>query len=764
MNKNKNIFLAFSLALILIFSFVSVSAFNLDDLKSLFSFKGGKVQLAPPAVTCASTFPVCGGPCPPNQLCTNLGTSCVCLSSDNICGGSFPMCNGQCPVGQVCTFGASPTGPNCQCTTQSSSNPSPPTPSPPTCGSQPYPYCSAGPCPSGQTCQAQSGSCQCVVDASGGSSPSLPTSPPADDIYSRLPIQPNCENLPYGYDLLTFKIRDDYETQKLTFTQVYKDPKTVDAKVRYIEIESCNDQSFGVRDSSIYLPSGKKKDLFNSFRPKDGSKIRIVTDVKGDKIKFETSFKVTYDNDYLAVLYGFIGLDKNGRLIRGDESYRYWSYLYNSPYSGYERVIYDIFNEADEEAWNVDHRLTASPVPRFGLSNTISVSGAASPIGYLSWPDVPKNPVRFSEAVGAGTFNLDDLEVKALQPLIKLFDGYYQNQYFYFSLDYVHPGRQDLIRLRYDIVKNEFIKPFSDKESPLWILGYLDGEYDYNIYGNERLVPPYILPSGTNVLKATNKEVIILYSQKHQNRAGVTYGTVYGSSPSTSSSCVSACFQQASQIPSKCAPASDCKLGCAAVNAKEIKICSKKIANYYSCIDKAAETYEKKPSLAASEEAYAAKKCGLSEPCTLPAIIPNPACAARCDVDGPLCNSHETLSKKMTCEVKCVSNSNPQCSAVAFQVKLKAKKWTKVTIPARAPTVISVKEFSGCEGLQIRTIKGKKVGTSASYLSRDEVYAFKASKACAAKFVPFACRPTTPDVDAPTTDEPLEDPDSEDSE
>jgi hypothetical protein len=743
--NNKISLLTLGLVLLLLFSVVSVSAFNLDDLKSLFSFNGGKVQLAPPPACATAAAPMCNGPCPPGQTCTsNAATGCICLPSDNVCGGSFPMCNGQCPAGQTCQIGGvSAAGtPSCICNPPPTNNP--PTSPPPTttCGSQHYPQCFAGPCPSGQTCQVQGGSCACLSDAP-SSSPSIPSYDPSDpDFFTSLPIQPDCANLPYGYDLLTVKVRKDYVTKKISASS--------SGPIRYLTITSCNPEAFGSRKPDVLFPS-EKVSTIDRIDIKDGSTAYIITGIKDEKaLKY---FKNSWEWGWTNIFYLS---NKDALEPTIEDGYFYWSSLYKNVFTKYAYIGYDL----NEGWWSI---LWGTPTPSARIwlwGDSPILEDEDNHKNYdtkVVISDVPKKFMHFSDELKAKRYGLTDAEVNILKDYVKIFDAYSEGAYIS-ALD------ENLLRIviNYDPEKNEFVLP---KDGYLQVgtvktNSILDMEYNsYPV--------PFILKSGTNVFKVSKDEIRILYSQKHQNRAAVTFGTVYGSKPATSSSCVSACFQQASQIPSKCAPISDCKLNCPIdpTVGKQAKACIKKFSLQSICENKAIRDYGKKPSLASSEEEYVAKKCGSSDPCVMPTFVPRADCASRCGVEETLCNSHETLSKKMTCEVKCVSNSNPQCSAAAFQVKLKAKKWSRVAIPAKAPAVVSVKEFIDCEGLQIRTIKGKKVGVVAEYLSNTEIYAFKAPKACTAKYVPFACRPAkTIDNNAPVTDEPLEDPDSEDSE
>jgi len=89
-----------------------------------------------------SSYPVCGGPCTGDGVCTAALNACKCVSPSSPCGGTDPVCNGTCGAGEECAAFGPGSYPSCACI---------PTGSTP-CGDPGAPVC-GGACPSGDVCR-----------------------------------------------------------------------------------------------------------------------------------------------------------------------------------------------------------------------------------------------------------------------------------------------------------------------------------------------------------------------------------------------------------------------------------------------------------------------------------------------------------------------------------------------------------------------------------------------------------------------------------
>lgn len=729
-----------------------------------------------PPIACGMSAPLCNGQCPPGQTCTQTSPStCVCQVADIPCGQSWPQCNGYCPPNFVCSSNSLTQ--QCNCIQQGQNPPSPPSgggssgSATTTCGGQPYPYCSAGPCPSGQTCQAdtQNGICQCLSDTNNNQVGTPLNSETIDQTFTEFTITPDCSNLPYGYDMIRIKIGESYNTRKL-----YGDLGTY--PLRTITITSCYDESFDhPSGSTIAIPSEKK--FVNADNEPNGKTMEIITGIKSHSKSPGSSYFPVSLIDELSETFA--------------DYYFYQKKLYShNPFTNYGLVVYDPFqslgnlNSDAPQIWGLSLPSTnfyvtgSTPILEFRNDNNKNYDSS------IMIDDVPRTFSKMSDCINTGRYDyIDEDEPYKLEDfysLTKIFDSYFT----YYGGVYSSGGAYssycdtsiesywgyDKLMIHYNPITNKFL---SESKHPNTIEtlniksdsiktrnNYPKTDYVYNYYS-----VPFILKSGTNVIKATDKEIIILYSQKHQNRAEVTFGTIYDSNRQLPSyySCVDTCLDKALSLSSICQPIIDCKNNCPITQSlqKESSACLKKISNYYSCQEKERKKYDKQKNPKQSEEEYVSNKCGNKEPCTLPKFVPDAGCASRCDEEVSLCKDYNTISKKTACQAKCTSMS-AACSSVAFQVKIKkTNKWTKVTIPEKTSNVISAKEFFDCQDLKIKTLKGKKVGVDANYLEKGKTYAFKAKKACVAKYVPLACRPRAPESDAQTSDDVLEEPDDE---
>jgi hypothetical protein len=110
---------------------------------------------APQIACAATTYPTCGGSCPPLTQCQatiaieNYGPACECVSTfGDACGG--PACGppGRCPSGQVCMWAGDTSPLKCGCA------------SPPICWEGAFPQC-GGNCPPGLQCIGFNNVCLC---------------------------------------------------------------------------------------------------------------------------------------------------------------------------------------------------------------------------------------------------------------------------------------------------------------------------------------------------------------------------------------------------------------------------------------------------------------------------------------------------------------------------------------------------------------------------------------------------------------------------
>ena len=578
-------------------------------------------------VLCGGTAPSCAGACPMGQACLPSGTLCTCQPQDIPCGGVSPVCTGGCPANLVCS--ALPGSPQCTCIAPTGSTPtpppSPPSSTPPTCGNQGYPYCSNGPCPSGQTCQARGGSCQCVngVPDSGGGGAQTPQQ--AQDTPTIATLRPDCGNLPYGYDLVTFNVEKEYAPQKINLYNRQLDRnKVITSNVRRIVVHSCNPQAFDNPDPAVILPSGEVTSRWVIPASQDGSRAFIITGIEG--ATYYNGQAHIAQGDFRSPLYfNFLTiLDEAGVLLRRNlREYWYWPSLFPSPYSKYRNVVYDPYNKImrsdisveGEVYWRFSRPISGIQVD--GGSPVVENKDSLPP--NIIFRDAVKKHFLFSDYLAL--LNIQD---KVFLDLAKIFDAYpsYSGWNWIFTGDFSstrwdnfeeYYGYDQLI-VHYDPMKNAFVAP-PGFISPVEVISVkADQLLAYPFISPTQKIPPpsytphaypvpFILTSGTNVVSATSDEIVVLFSQKHQNRPAVTFGTLYDNKqPVSSTSCVDACLMRASGLPSTCAPVSECQLNCpvdAAVQ-KKINACGTKLKNFYVC-QKNAVAQQRPPSASNSK-------------------------------------------------------------------------------------------------------------------------------------------------------------------
>lgn len=575
--------------------------------------------------------------------------------------------------------------------------------------------------------------------------------------------------------MIKLEIGKDYEKKKIKLIDIRDDAtEIISPRIRYIEITSCNPKAFNNPDPELIVPSEK---IYNSWDlpADDGSVSYLVTGVEDSESQLSGGFisRAYYSSPYLNVP---LVLDSKKILNLYADRYLYFVEFFPSKFAKYERIFYDPFNLYNSEDFNYNYQGRTVPGALFTTIGSPILGSKSSTLPIIILDDSPRAFSHINQDYRL--FNVkDEVFLNSILNLMTLFDSY-----SLYNTGIEEYYGYDKIIIHYDPVSNTFKSP--NEGSPPVDTIYVKSDrlsqptdtptnMPKITYTTNHYPVPFILTSGTNVIKADEEEIIILYSQKNQNRPSVTYGSIYDNNaeiPKTFS-CVDACMQRLSSLPTTCQPQEECKLGCPATKQiqNQISACMKKIQKFYTCQEREARTYNRLKNPKITEMEYLDKVCGSSAPCQMPEFVPNTACSNECKEEESLCKNYDLLTKKIGCQVACSSKSIPLCTESAFQIKLKAKKWTRVTIPDiksainGIPTVISAKEFFDCPGLQIKTLKGKKVGVAANYLKSEETYAFRTSKACVVKYLPQSCRS---DValnlrNAKISEEELQDPDEE---